>query len=233
MAYTTEFFSSSIVVVGNFNPAIFTPDWLERNNLIGKDDAEVARQGAQMFVTHQATVFETECFTLQVLENQLSITSKGVLSPTLKDIAAGIFQLVSHTPVTAVGLNFMAHYKLGSQNDCFMIGDVLAPKAIWTELFPAEDRFAGLANLTIRIQHGKRGEALKSDDETRISIQSSDKVKLGVHILYNDHHAVLPDSDDGRTPAERVASIIESNWETSWQDAIRVFDGLISKALRG
>ena len=44
MAYNAEILASAIVAIGDFNPAIFTPDWLERNGLIGKDDADAARE---------------------------------------------------------------------------------------------------------------------------------------------------------------------------------------------
>ena len=39
MTRTADIFGSSVVAVGAFNPAIFSPDWLERNKLIGQDDA--------------------------------------------------------------------------------------------------------------------------------------------------------------------------------------------------
>ena len=92
-------------VVGDFNSAIFSPDWLDRYDLIGKDDVEIAHEGelsSALIVAHEVTTFETKWFALQVLENQLSIRSKDALSPALKDLAVGIFQLVPHTPVKAV-----------------------------------------------------------------------------------------------------------------------------------
>jgi hypothetical protein len=219
------------VVVGNFNPTIFTPDWLEKNELIGRDDAELIRQSPQIIISHQVTSFESDWFALQVLENQFSLTSKGVLSPALRDLAAGILQLVLHTPVSAVGLNFMAHLKIANQDGYYKIGDVLAPKTIWKDLFSAENDLPGLGNLGIRIQHGKRGEPVKNNDEIRLSVQPSDRVKQGIFVLYNDHHDVLSVEDDERTPTERAVSIVEDKWESAWQDAIRVFDGLVTKAL--
>ena len=232
MAHTAEIFTSAIVAVGDFNPAIFSPDWLERNRLIGKDDADTVREGGQgksLLVSHQVAVFETKWFALQVLENQFSLTSKDALSPAFKDLAVGIFQLVPHTPVTAVGLNFLGHYKLASEADYHRVGDVLAPKDIWKALYP--DDMPGLADLTIRIQHGIRGEPLKTKDEKRIAIQPSDKIRFGAFLSYNDHHDVSSSDEDKLSPAERAANVIDSEWESSWQDAVRVFDGVLSKAL--
>lgn len=231
MAYTAEIFTSSIVVVGDFNPAIFSPDWLEKNGLIGRDDAEAAREGTQIFVTHQVTGFETSWFALQVLENQFILTSKSVLTPALKDLGIGVFQLVPHTPVQAMGLNFMGHFKLASEDEYHRVGDALAPKPIWNELFADDEHSTGLGNLTIRVQHGVRGGKLKSGDEKLISIQPSGKLKNGVYLSYNDHHVLRGAEERDLRPAERVAAIIEESWDTAWKDSIRVFDGVISKAL--
>lgn len=234
MAHTAEILTSAIIAVGDFNPAIFSPDWLERNNLIGKGDADTARERSQakpLLISHQVTAFETKWFALQVLENQFSLTSKDALSPAFKDLAVGIFQLVPHTPVTAVGLNFLAHFKLASEDEYHRVGDVLAPKDIWKYLYPDESH--GLADLTIRVQYVTRGEPVRTKDEKRISVQPSSQIKFGVFLSYNDHHDVSSGDVDTRRPAEQVATIIDNEWESSWKDAMRVFDGVLTMALSG
>jgi hypothetical protein len=233
VAHTAEIFASSILVVGDFNPAIFSPEWLERNDLIGSDDANSVRDGDErksLVISHQVAAFETKWFSLQVLENQFTLTSKDALSPAFKDLAVGIFQLVPHTPVIAAGLNFFGHFKLANEEAYHKVGDVLAPKQIWNTLFP--DESAGIADLTMRIQRWKRGEpSVKTKDEKRIAIQPSAKIKFGAFLSYNDHHDLTASEEDGLRPAERVAGIIDSQWESSWKDAVRVFDGLLSMAL--
>ena len=230
--HTADILTSVIIAVGDFNPAIFSPDWLERNNLIGKDDADAVREGGQgkaLLVSHQVATFETKWFALQVVENQFSLTSKDALSPAFKDLAVGIFQLVPHTPVTAVGLNFLGHFKLASEDAYHRVGDKLAPKDIWKTLYP--DESPGLADLTIRIQHWTRGEPLNTKDEKRISLQPSSKFKFGAYLTYNDHHDVTGTYEDNLRPAERVAGVIDNEWGSSLNDAVRVFDGVLSKAL--
>jgi hypothetical protein len=233
VTHTAEILASSIVCVGDFNPAIFSPDWLERNELIGRSDADAVREGSagkSLLVSHQVSSFETKWFSLQVLENQFALTSKDALSPAFKDLAAGIFQLVPHTPVAAVGLNFSGHFKLSDEEAYHRVGDVLAPKDVWQTLYP--DEMPGLADLTIRVQRGTRGEPLKSKDEKRISVQPSQVIKFGAFLTYNDHHDVSVREEGGPSPAERVAAIIDSTWEAAWRDAVRVFDGVLTWALR-
>lgn len=231
MARTAEIFSSSIVAVGNFNPAIFSPDWMEANKVIGKDDADYIREkrpGSSLIVSQQASVFESKWFVLQVLENQFSLTSKNALSPAFRDLAVSIFKLVPHTPVSAVGLNYLAHYKLASEDEYHNVGDALAPKAIWNSLFPGEA--AGLAELTVRIQAGTRSKLSSSKDEKRISLQPSAALRFGAFVTYNAHHDLGGDVDNHERPGDRVAAIIDSEWVSSWHDAVRVFEGLLTMA---
>ena len=138
--FVSEIFESSIVVGGNFNPAIFSPYWMEKNNLIGSDVAKNALESPSLIITNQALRFETEWFVLQVLPQQFSLTSKGAIAPMMRDLAEQVFLLLPHTPVTAVGLNFQGHYKINTIEDYHKIGDTLAPKKIWDQIhfFPEQ-----------------------------------------------------------------------------------------------
>lgn len=231
MTRTAEIFGSSIVAVGAFNPAIFSPEWLERNGLIGAQDAEAVRQSSSYIVTHQVSVMETDWFALQILENQFSLTSKDALSPAIKDLAVGILSLVPQTPVSAVGLNFFGHYRIATEDEYHKIGDVFAPKEIWNELFPDPNNSAGVGDLMIRVAPVPRGRIPETGDEKRISLQPSTKIKMGIFLSYNDHHVIRADEGDNLTMAEYAVKVINDGWQSSWEDSIRVFDGLISKAL--
>ena len=233
MTYKAEILTSSFVVVGDFNPAIFSPIWLERNKLIGEGDAAKALEGSegrQCLISHQISNFETDWFTLQVVENQFTLTSRGALSPALKDLAVGIFQLVSHTPVSAIGLNFTGHFKLASQKHYHEVGDLLAPKDIWDTLYP--DASAGLELLTIRIQQGTRDKPADTKDEKRITLQPFRSFKYGISLSFNDHHDVATVDVNELTSAEQVATIIDEQWEDAWEDALRVFDQVLSMAAK-
>jgi hypothetical protein len=227
-----QMYGSSVIALGSFNPAILSPDWLEHHSLIGAQDADMARQGANLLITHQVAQFEGPYFALQVLENQFSLTSKGAMTPLFKDLFVGIFTLLPQTPVTAVGLNFMGHYKLASLGDYHTIGDVLAPKTIWRNLFPGTEQAAGLANLTIRIDPMSRDSVVqRTKDHKHVTVQPSSTVKNGIFLSYNDHRDISQASNDTRLPAERVAEIVENDWDSSNAFAKDLFENLIVKAL--
>jgi len=231
-ARTPEIFGSSIVVIGAFNPMIFTPDWLERNELIGQDDANAARQQAGFVVSHDVCQLETDWFALQVIQDRFSLTSKGALNPALKDLAVGIFTLLAHTPVTAAGFNFFGHYKIAGETAYHKIGDTLAPKTIWGTLYPNEDYSFGLAELTVLIQPHLRGEIPTNGDTKRITVQPSGRVKgYGVCLSLNDHHVINVNETDALTAAEQVAELIDLNWQDEWKESLRIFDDVITKAL--
>lgn len=228
MAHTVEIFGSSIVVVGSFNPTIFSPEWLERNGLIGGEDAEVARGSQNMVVSRHVAAFSTEWFSLQVVENQFSLTSSGALSPAFKDLSEGILTLVPHTPVTALGLNFMGHYKMSSEADYHKVGDTLVPKGIWTGLIGTLT--PGTADVTVKLQAAKRGEEQTTPDEIKIQVQPSARVKYGVFLSLNDHRAAFAASDPKKANAHAAARIVADDWEVTWHSAERAFNELLHRA---
>lgn len=232
MTTNAEIFGSTIVAIGSFNPAIFSPDWFEKNKLIGPQDADVARQFPNLLVSRQVTSFEVEWFGVQVLENRFMLTSKGAVNPAFRDLALGIFTILSQTPVSALGLNFEGHYKIKSPADYLKIGDVFAPKNIWNEIFPPDSNDCGLANLTIRVRYVPRGKNPETQDQANITLAPSVLfTQQGISLTYNDHHVVADDKDHNVTSAECACEIIAKQWEDSWKNSIRVFEHLIEKAL--
>lgn len=231
MAATLEIFGSAIIVLGNFNPAIFTPEWLERHKLIGVEDAEKARQG-QLVISAQASRFETEWFILQVLGDQFALTSNGALTPGIKDLAIGALSLLPHTPVRALGMNFFAHYKMATIADYHEVGDFLAPKEIWHKMFPGDNVSAGMTDVSITIEPVKRGEKPKTPDRKNLTVQPSRKVASGIFFSYNDHHEIADDDPQQKPSVEWCIKLINDQWQLIWEDSKRVFDGIIENAIK-
>lgn len=230
VAATVEIFGSAVVVVGSFNPPIFTPDWLANHNLIGNEDADKARQGA-IVITRQLSRFETDWFIFQVTEEQFSITSNGALTPSIKDLAIGALSLLPHTPVRAVGVNFFAHYKITNVDEAHKVGDALVPKDIWKQVFPGENRSVGMVDATVVVEPYKRGDKPKSRDKKQLSVQPSAKVPGGIFLSYNDHHEMA--SETGEKPSvDWCLQQIEDHWQPIWEDSKRVFEGIIEHAIK-
>jgi hypothetical protein len=90
------------------NPAIFQPAWLRANQLVGEKEA----QGASAPPEQEVEVIHREVTILNLTKMKLVVDTKRFAVTALdepferaKDFAMGCFQILSHTPVTAVGLN--------------------------------------------------------------------------------------------------------------------------------
>ena len=87
MEPTLEIFSLQIVILGNFNPPVISPSWLNKNVLIGDEDTKSAMESASLAITPDISRFETEWFSMQVIKEQFVLHSKGPVTPALKDLA--------------------------------------------------------------------------------------------------------------------------------------------------
>jgi hypothetical protein len=227
-----EVFQSSVVCVGAFNPPIVTPEWLNRHKLIGDEDADRSRKSPSLLITPQVAQFESLWFGLQILENQFTATSKGVVTPAFKDLVVGVLTLLPQTPITAMGMNFMAHYKLGSFAEYHHFGDALTPKRPWKNLIKKEGHHAGLANLTMQIREMSRENmTLKTQDFVAVTVQPSTQFQPGIFLAYNDHRALSQKDDDAKLPMERAAETLDTEWEFVQGEAKDAFGILIDDAL--
>lgn len=231
MPASLEIFRASIVLIGSFNPAIVTPDWLEKYNLLGPEDAELARNSPDIAITHHVTKFETDWCVLQVLPNQFSITSKGAVGPNLMDLAVGIFSLLPHTPVSALGMNFMAHYRMDNEDEYHKVGDVLAPKAPWYEQYDPKTSYAGLESITVRIHPFARGEKNNQTDSKNITLQASAEVPGGIFMMMNDHHDIKNSENTADTNSEQVVKLIGEQWQERSNESMKVFESVLNYAL--
>lgn len=231
--YSTDLLGSTIVVLGNFNPRIFSPDWLEKNQLIGAADAEFARNSNDLILTAQVTRVHTEWFLLQVVEDQLILESKGVLTPNIKDLACGIFGILGHIPVTAMGLNFIAHHKIQEKELYHFIGDSLAPKDMWYEIFPEEDFHAGLETLVIKIEPASAmNEPQKIRDCKRVTVSHSKQLNQAIQFIFNNHFDVANRDTEGGTSAEVAAGIIDEEWQKTWEESTGAFKAILDSSVQ-
>src|SRR5829696_7901521 len=118
-----EFEAVSIVMIGSFNPAIFQPRWLATQQLIRTEEAEKAKI---TIVQSELVDFSTEWFQLQVLQNRFQLASADPRQyGPLRDLAAAIFTVLPHTPISALGLNRQFHFKMPSRDAWHVVGDLL------------------------------------------------------------------------------------------------------------
>lgn len=126
----------------------------------------------------------------------------------------------------------MAHYQILKEEHYHRIGDALAPKTIWNELFTNKNQSIGLETLVIRVDPFKRGDTPKESDLKRITLQVSNKIKQGIFFSLNDHHNI--DSNQNNTPtsaADQIVLLLGQKWENTLHESTNIFDTVINRVL--
>ena len=97
---------ANIVVVGSWNKAILTPEWVKENLLNEYDSFEVAYPvnglGSLKYITPD--------FSFMVVDGRLQFELERYDSDSMKALsrtARKVFRLLGHTPITAMGVNYL------------------------------------------------------------------------------------------------------------------------------
>jgi hypothetical protein len=196
--YAQEIAASSIVMLGSFNPAIFQPEWFLRQELLPQGEADKA----DLQIVHpQMTSFETERFLIQVTPERFNAATKpNTIHGPLRDLVLGTFFVLGHTPVTALGLNCILHFRMNSEKAWHRLGDRLAPKEPWAEVLEGHP---GLISLDIQAQRQD-----SDGSNVMVRVQPSVLVKPGVYFEINSHHPAKAGSG-----LKELMQVLQSDWD--------------------
>jgi hypothetical protein len=128
----------SVVGAGAFNPAIFHPLWFAEKQLIPRNAIDEAL-GKDFVAVRELSAFTADWLSVQVTTDQaaLSTVEEG-RELDLRDLAKSVFDLLPETPVTAIGINADAHFRVGSEEQWHAIGDRFLPKDFWQPMFEGD-----------------------------------------------------------------------------------------------
>ena len=184
---------AQVVVVGRFNPAVFSPSWFEAHQMVGPEQAADA---AVQVIMPRLAVFRVGWLACQVDDNRLTLSTETVQEfGTLRDVAIGVLTTLPHTPISVMGLNRFFHVLYPNVESWHRVGDVLTPKETWEGLFS----FAGMQSVAIQ---GSRGGQYPG--AVNVMIQPSNVVRPGVFISTNDHFVLRVDETPPKTRNEFV-----------------------------
>jgi hypothetical protein len=206
MSNSPEIHGANIVLRGSFTPAIFQPSWLASQKLIGNKEAEAAK----IEIIHpQATIFSAEWLQLRVLEDrfQASTYQEAFFEP-LRDLVSGVFDILSHTPIKALGLNQDFHFRLSSESKWHSVGDRLAPKEDWKEILDKP----GMRAL---VMHSLRPDSYKGS----ILVQVEPSLQItpyGLFVNINDHYLLGETEESEELPkASKIPLTLSKAWSSS------------------
>jgi hypothetical protein len=148
----------SVVALGDFNPLIFRPDWLQSKEIIVESDLNIN-------VVHADIVeFSLPWGEFHVDRERASISSLQEPLIGVHDFFIKCFQYLPETPIRAVGINRDIHFDAGSSYALDRIGDALAPKEIWGDFVRHGDKkVGGLRSLTMEQATSVDGRRVRID----------------------------------------------------------------------
>lgn len=204
-----------LVFLGDFNPAIFQPFWFASKGLLGEDEAENAQVEV---VFNELSRFQVGGWLMvEVTRSRCEFkTMKRPYFLPMKDLVVNVFQILSETPIKAVGINNVYDLSLKNEDDYFHFGDALAPLSNWSGILHSP-----------RLFHLEIIENQENDLLRRVNIMPTDpnlKVNFGVNISIN-HHFTLPDKSTG----SMIADLVEDKSECCATNSKKLVSDILAK----
>jgi hypothetical protein len=215
---TPEAEGLDVVLVGSFNPAIFHPEWFFRQGIVTEQDANEAKV---QDVSGEITIVQICGILLQCVSDKFGFSTKNISNAErMQDMTRQTFRLLSHTPITACGINPHVHYLVASDAYWHKIGHTLAPKElVWNEIL---DR-PGMQSLTIKAP--RNGDF---PGEINVTVEPSAKHRPGVFVKANNHYAI-PEAAVHDRAAELVMKFIEAEWKPACNMARKVAEQIFTR----
>jgi len=227
MRIEPEFGGASLVMLGNFNPTIFTPAWFALNGILTARQAEAA----EVEIVHsQVSSFRVDWLMVRVEQGRFWAETNEAPYIRISDFACRTFgEFLPHTPVSRLGINRMVHFNVGSIATRHRIGRKLAPPQAWGKwgnvlIDGPPEKQGGLVSLSMQ-------KDLPDDRPAgyiQVTVQPSIKIagSAGIYMLVNDDYQLRdPDKVVG---CGEILRILTECFESSIQRSEAIIDGIMA-----
>ncbi len=217
-----------VVLLGNFNPAIIQPGWLAKHGVIGETEA----LNAKVDIIHpEVTVLHLAHVDLMLENDKCVVTSKGIHFDVVRDFLLKTFgEFLFHTPITALGINFIVHFDCGSFEKREEFARKIAPYEGWgdwgksIEGTPEEEPgHGGLTSISMR-------QNTRPDDrEGFIIVRVEPSARLqtsGLFMFINDHYQFS--AATGGDSAAGATEVLEIAWEASLDYSEKIVNSVMT-----
>lgn len=169
-------------------------------------------------ISPQITSFNTEWLELRVTQERFQAeTLQEAYNESLRDLTLGAFQLLSHTPISRMGLNRHFHFRMADKDRWHLVGDSLAPKQPWGNILDAP----GMRSLTMEGVKSKEGKGY-----VRVTVEPSNRIQPGVYIAVNDHYE-LEVEVKGVAGTALALEILKTCWVDSMKESRTIADRIV------
>lgn len=209
----------SIVLLGDFNPAIFQPFWLAEKKLIREGEATNA---TIEMISSTITKFKLDWIEFDITQKRLEarIAKDPFIEPA-RDLIIGIFSHLKETPIRIMGINNGRNLSLPDFERFYEFGNKLAPLSNWSD-FMKDPRLINLEILENPRKDGYTGMYRVRVFPAPINLN----IKWGVSITVNDHYEL---ENEKRDRDGEIIKILSANWDNSKKRADEIFNTLLDK----
>lgn len=221
----------SVVLLGNFNPSIFTPAWFGWHGLISERMVDTADT---KIVNPQISEFNVDWLNMQVFTERFQISTTLAPYVRVQDLAVRIFrEHLPHTPLKTMGINREVHFLVESVEDRDRLGRLLAPTEPWGDWgkkLEPDGSHGGVASITMR-QVNPEGRPLGG--QINVTVEPSTQIgqgRLGVYIRVNDHYTI--ENVENQMGTSKIVELLEENFDKSLRLADQIIDHIMSLTRR-
>lgn len=183
-----------IVAVGKFNPPIFQPEWFRNYKILPAQEIDAIEnpiripmdlpQGLQVeeesfHVNSFSTSIRFKSLALDVTPQRLEMAARHPSDfDLLKQTTTKIFHLLPHTPVTSVGHNFIAHWKMADSGGAILRSRFLTPSINISDIFGNAYSVGG------------QFKFVRNGATVTLRVEESNRVKDGIYLNFNFNRAI-------------------------------------------
>ncbi|MBR1206941.1 MULTISPECIES: hypothetical protein [unclassified Bradyrhizobium] len=215
MRIEPELGGCGIVLVGHFNPLIFSPAWFAKNGIVSDEEAN----SAEVSVIHpEISAFRIGKMRLQVEQLRLSADTTEAPWITLCDFLVKTFgEFLVHTPINGMGINRSVHFSVGDEETRNRIGRLIAPLGPWREWGREIENQgpgarSGCTNLTM-VQPKVAEDDINGHIQLQVQPSSRLRGNAGIFVSVNDHYSV--GGLEQLIGCEKIISILSERFERS------------------
>ncbi len=227
MRVDPQYSSVTLVMLGSFNPSIFTPSWFGWNQLIPESIAKNAR----LEIAHgQLTSFNADWINLEVHPDRFILGTTQSPYVRLCDLTVRIFrEKLPHTPLRAIGINYDVHYCLWNFDKRMQLGRLLSPIEPWGDWgkeIELGDAPSGMTSLTMT-QVDPEGRPRGGKINVTVGPSSEiEEERVGVAIKVNDHYEF--ENQDSQAISSEIIKLLELNFDESLKRSDKIIDHVMS-----
>lgn len=212
MARTISKDQVNIVMLGAFNPTIFTPAWLALNGMISKEQADNA---ASINIIHsQIAQFTAAYMTFDILPERFLVGCDGIYSDVVKDLVLKAFgETLPHTTVWQLGINRSYEFKCPSESIRTKFGRRLAPLDPWGAWGTQIKKTMEVSRIHGGVNHIQMLQIPRPDNfngHVQVDLRPNRRDETGVFVDINNHFDVVPPSE--AVGNEKVLDTLKATW---------------------